>query len=122
MSKALPLFFLPRSSEYDFIRLDYEMIFHYYLLYRLTAETAVSEELRGFCSGSCRLGAGGANKCQLLLRMPPETVSITVPSAVTLPVPTLSKKPVVGLIDHKSIVIPGAYPARLGKERGGPGW
>jgi hypothetical protein len=42
VSNALPLFFLARSSEYDFIRLDYEMIFHYYLLYRITAETAVT--------------------------------------------------------------------------------
>lgn len=74
-------------------------------------------------------GAGGAKKCQLLLRMPPDMVSMVVLSVLTLPTPTLSKKPVVGLIDHKSIVVPGAYPARLGKERGAgvvntmsPGW
>src|SRR5262245_42699760 len=60
----------------------------------------------------------GVNRCQLLLRIPPVIVSTSVPSALTSPVPTLSKKPVTGLIDQRSISVPGAYPARLGKVSG----
>ena len=67
-----------------------------------------SSSLRSLSSGSSGSSAGGAGKCQLLLRTPPDMVSITVPSSLTLLAPTISKSPVLGLIDHKSITVPGA--------------
>src|SRR6476660_9470284 len=59
-------------------------------------------------------GAGGAGKCQLLLRTPPEMVSMVEPSALTCISPTSSNCPVTGLIDQRSIRVPGAQPERLG--------
>lgn len=57
-------------------------------------------------------------KCQLLLRTPPLMFMIVLPSALTMPSPTSSNRPVAGLIDHKSNIVPGAQPAVLGKFSG----
>jgi hypothetical protein len=65
LSNALPLFFLARSSEYDFIMLDTKMIFHYYLLYRIKAGAAVNEgELILIKWG--RKNTSNGNACKLL--------------------------------------------------------
>src|SRR5687768_1711451 len=63
-------------------------------------------------------GGGGATKCQLLLRTPPVIVSTIVPSLLTRISPTSSNSPVTGLIDHKSINVPGNQPPLLGKVMG----
>lgn len=52
--------------------------------------------------------------CQLASRMPPEMVSTTEPSALTLPTPTIWKRPVAGDTDHRSSSLPGGMPSRLG--------
>src|SRR5262249_44321329 len=73
------------------------------------------------CGGLSAGWGGGAGKCQLLLRTPPDTVSIVVPSALTTMSPTSSNCPVTGLMDQRSILTPGAQPPVFGNVSGA-GW
>jgi hypothetical protein len=46
-AKCAVTIFYRRASEYVFISFDYKMIFHCYLLYRITAVTAVLQPIAG---------------------------------------------------------------------------